>query len=67
MKKGNWSEEEDQKLFQWVENNGARKWTECSKFIKNRCGKQCRERWVNTLHPDIKKGNWNDDEQEEIY
>jgi hypothetical protein len=66
-KKGNWTEEEDFLLLRWVKENGATKWTECSKQIKGRCGKQCRERWVNILNPDVKKGNWSDHEQDVIF
>jgi hypothetical protein len=66
-KKGNWSKEEDELLVAWVSKNGSTKWTECSKFIMGRCGKQCRERWVNILNPDIKKGDWSDKEQELIF
>jgi hypothetical protein len=51
----------------WVENHGATKWTECSKLIRGRCGKQCRERWVNILNPGVKKGNWSNEEQEKIF
>ena len=66
-KKGNWTAEEDQLLLNWVSQNGPTKWTECSKQIKGRCGKQCRERWVNILNPDVKKGNWSDYEQDVIF
>ena len=66
-KKGNWSKEEDELLVDWVKQNGSTKWTECSKFINGRCGKQCRERWVNILNPDIKKGDWSEQEQEIIF
>lgn len=62
-KKGNWTNDEDEILLAWVGDNGATKWTECSKQIRGRCGKQCRERWVNILNPDVKKGNWTDEEQ----
>lgn len=62
-KKGNWTDEEDRLLLEWVETNGSTRWTECSRFIPNRCGKQCRERWVNILNPGIKKGEWTNDEQ----
>jgi hypothetical protein len=34
------------------------KWTSCSEFISGRSGKQCRERWFNTLNPSVKKGGW---------
>ena len=67
VKKGNWSAEEDDMLFAWVDENGPQKWTECSKRIAGRCGKQCRERWVNILNPDIKKGNWTVQEQQLIF
>jgi hypothetical protein len=66
-KKGNWLAEEDKLLLGWVSENGATKWTECSKLIRGRCGKQCRERWVNILNPDVKKGNWSDHEQDVIF
>ena len=66
-KKGNWTEEEDRILMEWIKNHGAVKWTECSKNIKGRCGKQCRERWVNILNPGVKKGNWTDQEQTLIF
>lgn len=54
-------------LLAWVKKNGPTKWTECSKLIKGRCGKQCRERWVNILNPVVKKGNWSDEEQQAIF
>ena len=66
-KKGNWTEEEDRILMDWIKSHGAVKWTECSKNIKGRCGKQCRERWVNILNPGVKKGNWTDQEQTLIF
>jgi len=66
-KKGNWTADEDQLLLAWVNEHGATKWTECSKMIRGRCGKQCRERWVNILNPEVKKGNWSDHEQEIIF
>lgn len=56
--KGSWSLEEDRKLLNWVENEGATKWSSCAKLIKGRSGKQCRERYFNTLIPNVRKGNW---------
>ena len=66
-KKGNWAGEEDEILLKWVKDFGPTKWTECSKLIRGRCGKQCRERWVNILNPHVKKGNWAEDEQLVIF
>ena len=31
-----------------------------------RCGKSCRLPWTNYLHPDLKRGNFTDDEDELI-
>ena len=42
-------------------------WTQCAKLIKGRSGKQCRERWVNALDPQVQRGNWNAEEQNEIF
>ena len=66
-KKGNWSNDENDILLDWVKQNGPTKWTECSKLLKGRCGKQCWERWVNILNPVVKKGNWSDNEQDLIF
>lgn len=66
-KKGNWSAEEDALLLSWVHERGPCKWTQCSKGIKGRCGKQCRERWVNILNPSVKKGKWSQQEQTQIF
>ena len=67
VKRGNWAEDEDKLLLGWVKANGPTRWTECSKLIYGRCGKQCRERWINILNPKVKKGNWNDHEQSIIF
>ena len=66
-KKGNWTESEDKILMEWIRQHGPNKWTECSKNIRGRCGKQCRERWVNILNPGVKKGNWVETEQRQIF
>lgn len=60
--KGPWTIEEDRKLLEWVKINGPTKWTSCSDFISGRSGKQCRERWYNTLNPNVKKGGWTPEE-----
>lgn len=66
-RKGNWTNEEDKLLLQWVKVHGANKWTDCSRRIEGRCGKQCRERWMNTLDPHVKRGNWEEKEQNTIF
>lgn len=56
--KGPWTVDEDRKLMNWVKSNGCSKWSACADTIKGRSGKQCRERWFNTLNPSVMKGNW---------
>jgi hypothetical protein len=65
--KGPWTIEEDKKLMEWVKKEGATKWSLCSEYIQGRNGKQCRERWFNSLNPIVKKGNWTAEEDYKIY
>lgn len=67
MIKGPWTLDEDQKLIQWVKIYGPNKWSLSARLIVGRNGKQCRERWINHLNPNVKKGNWNEAEDEKIY
>ena len=66
VKKGPWTLAEDHTLTQWVEENGPIRWSTCAKLIEGRTGKQCRERWVNTLSPAVVKGNWSKEDDEFI-
>lgn len=68
-KKGVWSEEEDAKLKNVLENGGTEglNWETISeKAGLNRCGKSCRLRWKNYLSPHIRKGDFSDLEEETI-
>lgn len=56
--KRSWTEEEDDILRDIVGKYGPQKWSLISRFIPNRLGKQCRERWVNHLDPSISKEPW---------
>ena len=56
--KGPWTIDEDKKLKEWVSKQGPSKWSLCSDYLIGRSGKQCRERWFNTLNPTVKKGCW---------
>ena len=62
MIKGQWSKEENELLIKWVNKNGPRKWSLCSKIIPGRGSKQCREHWNDYLNPKIIKGNWTAEE-----
>lgn len=60
--KGPWSVEQDRKLLEWINSEGSKHWNQCAEFVGGRTGKQCRERWFNTLNPQIKKGEWSPEE-----
>lgn len=60
--KGSWTPEEDKILIEKRALYG-RKWAKIASHLPGRQGKQCRERYVNHLNPDLKKGEWTDDEE----
>ncbi|XP_072986661.1 transcription factor MYB92-like [Typha latifolia] len=63
VKKGPWTQEEDEKLKDYIKNHGLGNWKSLPKRAGlNRCGKSCRLRWTNYLRPDIKRGSFSDDE-----
>lgn len=37
-------------------------WAEIAENIHSRSAKQCRERWINSLNPDLKKGRFSAEE-----
>nr|GMD35157.1 transcription factor MYB15-like [Ipomoea batatas]GMD36874.1 transcription factor MYB15-like [Ipomoea batatas] len=67
LRKGAWSEEEDDKLRAYVLRYGHWNWRQLPKFAGlSRCGKSCRLRWINYLKPGIKRGSFSKDEDEMI-
>ncbi|KAL1558167.1 transcription factor MYB36-like [Salvia divinorum] len=64
VKKGPWSPEEDAKLKEFMEKYGtAGNWIALpQKAGLKRCGKSCRLRWLNYLRPNIKHGEFSDEE-----
>ncbi|XP_027177095.1 transcription factor RAX2 [Coffea eugenioides] len=64
VKKGPWSPEEDAKLKEYIEKSGTGgNWIALpQKAGLRRCGKSCRLRWLNYLRPNIKHGDFTDDE-----
>ncbi|KAL2630665.1 hypothetical protein R1flu_015351 [Riccia fluitans] len=69
VKKGPWSPDEDAKLKAFIDQHGTGgNWiTLPSKAGLKRCGKSCRLRWINYLRPDIKHGNFTEEEESMIY
>lgn len=67
LKKGPWTPEEDQKLIDYIHQNGYGNWRTLPKNAGlQRCGKSCRLRWTNYLRPDIKRGRFSFEEEEAI-
>ncbi|XP_078427864.1 transcription factor MYB15-like [Wolffia australiana] len=67
LKKGAWTEEEDRILVSYIQTHGHRNWRALPKLAGlQRCGKSCRLRWMNYLRPDIKRGNFSEEEEQAI-
>ncbi|XP_039029480.1 transcription factor MYB14-like [Hibiscus syriacus] len=68
LKKGEWSPEEDHKLRSFIERYGHSNWRQLPKLLGlfvlglKRCGKSCRLRWMNYLRPEVKHGNFTEEE-----
>ncbi|CAM0943588.1 unnamed protein product [Alopecurus aequalis] len=65
VKKGPWSPEEDAKLKAYIDENGTGgNWIALPQKIGlKRCGKSCRLRWLNYLRPNIKHGDFTEEEE----
>ncbi|KAL2336454.1 hypothetical protein Fmac_010900 [Flemingia macrophylla] len=67
INKGAWSREEDQTLSKYVAIHGEGKWQKVAQNAGlKRCGKSCRQRWLNYLKPGIKRGDISVDEEDMI-
>ncbi|EYU22810.1 hypothetical protein ABFS82_03G115000 [Erythranthe guttata] len=65
--KGAWTKEEDQRLINYIRSHGEGCWRSLPKAAGLlRCGKSCRLRWINYLRPDLKRGNFTDEEDDII-
>lgn len=72
LHKGRWTALEDQQLrlciaaqLKELSSKALPKricWSQLSRIIKTRTAKQCRERWLNNLSPDINRSPWTPDE-----
>lgn len=59
-----WTIEEHHLLEALVAKHGTyRQWSVIASQLPGRTGKQCRERWLNHMAPNIKKGNWTTEEE----
>ncbi|KAL1554169.1 transcription factor MYB8-like [Salvia divinorum] len=64
VRKGAWTQQEDDKLRACVERFGHSNWRLLPKFAGlDRCGKGCRLRWMNHLKPGINRGDYTQQEK----
>ena len=61
-----WSKEEDELLTQVVKQYGTKKWTIVAAHVPGRTGKQCRERWITNLDPEINKNQFSFEEDSKL-
>ena len=66
MVKGSWTREEDEIIMQFVAEVGAKNWATLAEKLPGRVGKQCRERWVNHLNPNLNKDPWTVEEDQQL-
>ncbi|XP_065030059.1 MYB31 transcription factor31-like [Musa acuminata AAA Group] len=65
--KGAWTKEEDERLVAHIRAHGEGGWRTLPRAAGLlRCGKSCRLRWINYLRPDLKRGNFTQEEDETI-
>ncbi|KAF5763599.1 putative transcription factor MYB family [Helianthus annuus] len=63
FRKGAWTAQEDMLLKNYIQKYGEGKWHLVALNAGlNRCRKSCRLRWVNYLRPNIKRGDFQEDE-----
>lgn len=62
LTKGSWTRQEDETIINYVRQYGTKSWTKLAELLPGRIGKQCRERWINHLDPDVNHGPWTAEE-----
>ncbi|XP_064387571.1 uncharacterized protein LOC135335872 isoform X3 [Halichondria panicea] len=58
LKRGKWSEAEDEQLIKGVGVHGKKTWSKVCQYVPGRTQSQCRERYLNVLDSDLKKGHF---------
>ena len=62
-----WSFAEDRLLEELVEKFGSKRWSLIASKMRNRSGKQCRERWTHHLDPSVNRATWTPNEEWRLY
>jgi len=63
--KGSWKKEEDLQIIDLVMKHG-KAWSKISKILGTRNGKQIRDRFINVLDPEIRKGKFTEEEDRKL-
>jgi hypothetical protein len=58
FRKTKWTPDEDERLIASVCHFGTGNWTSVAQGVPGRKGKQCRERWVNQISPNLSREVW---------
>lgn len=53
-----WTAYEDNLLIEAVKKYGTSNWMNVAMFVPGRSSKQCRERWIGQLSPEVTKNTW---------
>eukprot|EP01127_Copromyxa_protea_P002052 TRINITY_DN11939_c0_g1_i1.p1 TRINITY_DN11939_c0_g1~~TRINITY_DN11939_c0_g1_i1.p1 ORF type:complete len:450 (+),score=86.01 TRINITY_DN11939_c0_g1_i1:49-1398(+) len=61
-----WVPSEDGQLIKLVEKYGTRNWRIIASHLHGRLPKQCRERWINHVDPEIHKGRLDDGDWQKV-
>jgi hypothetical protein len=61
--KSKFSPEEDALLIELVNEYGLNDWDNVTLHLRGRNARQCRDRWLNYLSPDVKNGPWTGEEE----
>lgn len=62
-----WSQADDQTLLNAIKVNGPHHWNEIAgRYLPSRTGKQCRERWLLKLSPEIVQKDWSDNDDQHL-
>ena len=64
--KGKWTPEEDARLLEAVKQIGTGNWVAVAEVIGGRTGQQCLHRYEKALNPEIRRGHWTAEEDEQL-
>jgi len=65
INRGRWTKEEDEKLRRLVEIHGER-WDFIATLFADRADVQCQHRWSKVVNPELVKGPWTKEEDEQV-